>query len=108
MVIPSAWTVAGFVECQWSESGRGHEVWAYIGRILDTIGNKESRGIVHDWLQERQAVGLKPSTLVLHANALRGFARSLGERSIRQAARADVSAYVNNAKGYRLLSWRCR
>lgn len=84
----------------WTEA----EVWTRLGSILTTIPHEESRAIVRTWLQERQAVGLKPSTLVIHANALRGFCPHLGGRGIREATRVDVISYVNTARSQRV--WR--
>lgn len=78
------------------------DVWARIERILETIPLPENQAVVRTWLQERQAMGLKASTLVIHANCLRGFCAHLGEKRLADANRVDVIGYVNNAKSMRL------
>lgn len=77
------------------------EAWERIERILATIPLPENQAVVRTWLQERQAVGLKSSTLVIHANCLRGFCVHLGQKKFADANRADVIGYVNNAKSLR-------
>lgn len=78
------------------------EVWERIERILETIPLTENQAIVRTWLQERQAVGLRSSTLLIHANCLRGFCAHLGAKKLADANRVDVIGYVNNAKSMRL------
>jgi hypothetical protein len=41
------------------------DVLARIERILETIPLPENHAVVRTWLQERQAMGLKASTLVI-------------------------------------------
>lgn len=63
-----------------------------------------NREIVREFLNERKATGIKPSTLMIDANALRGFCLHLDARSLREATRADVVAYIDNASRVRV--WR--
>lgn len=77
------------------------QVWERIERILETIPLPENQVIVRTWLQERQAIGLRASTLLIHANCLRGFCVHLGAKKLQDAVRMDVIGYVNNAKSMR-------
>lgn len=81
-------------------------MWERIERILETIPLRENRDVVRTWLQERQAVGLRSSTLTIHANCLRGFCVHIGMRNLQASTRIDVISYVNNAKSMRLFRSR--
>lgn len=66
------------------------DAWARIERIIETIPLPENQTVVRTWLQERQAMGLKASTLGIHAKCLRGFCCHLGTKKLADANRVDV------------------
>jgi integrase/recombinase XerD len=73
-------------------------------RILDTIAHAKNRALVQRYLNERQANGVKASTLSNDANALRGFCDYLGNRPLESVTRDDITGYVNQASRERV--WR--
>lgn len=80
------------------------QFWARVDRLLATIPLPANRTTTLSYLQERKAIGIRMSTLMIDANALRGFMLHLDGKAVTGATRQDVIAYVNNAqkvRGYR-------
>lgn len=80
------------------------DAWRALERVLSSIPTEENRGVVRTYLQERRANGIRMGTLGIDANALRGFCLFLGEKPLKDVTRADVVAYVNEARSLR--NWR--
>lgn len=80
--------------------------WEAILRIVEGIPDESNRDLVRAFLEERRANGIKLTTLGIDATAMRGLCLYLGEKKLQDVAKADLIAYVNNAKSIR--AWRVK
>lgn len=78
------------------------DVLARIERILETIPLPENHAVVRTWLQKRQAMGLKASTLVIPRELPARLLLPPGREALGGCEPVDVIGYVNNAKSMRL------
>ncbi|MCA1812126.1 MAG: hypothetical protein LC623_08980, partial [Halobacteriales archaeon] len=74
--------------------------------LLATIANPENRETTRRYLDERRAGNMKPGTLYNEGNAIRGFCEFLGDKRLEDVTKADVTAYVLDARRIRI--WRNR
>ncbi|MFA5861436.1 MAG: hypothetical protein WDA16_07045 [Candidatus Thermoplasmatota archaeon] len=64
--------------------------WQAVQRILSDVPVEGDREVILRYIQERRANGIKPSTLVGDASALRGFCLHSGQKRLEEVTRQDV------------------